>query len=149
MEGVGTTLQTSEKQLVMCCRASSNRVRTQLSANSSSVIVINEFLNGFHVCEKMPKVEQTAICSETDADAIWQGVFCCCLFGWVFFCLMELLHSKIALTSSAEGHSLWYLELVMFSHVLCLLTAIGTEVQSLWSNTKELAEMFSGSRIHL
>ena len=62
---------------------------------------------------------------------------------------MELLHSKIALSSGAEGHSLWYLELVMFSHVLCLLTAIGTEVQSLWSNTKELAEMFSGSRIHL
>ena len=24
----------------------------------------NEFLNGFHVCEKMPKVEETEVCLE-------------------------------------------------------------------------------------
>ena len=35
-----------------------------------------EFLNGFHVCEETPKVEQTAVYLETDVDAVWQGLFC-------------------------------------------------------------------------
>ena len=35
-----------------------------------------EFLDGFHECEEMPKVEEIAVCSETDVDAVWQVVFC-------------------------------------------------------------------------
>ena len=30
----------------------------------------DEFLNGFRACEETPKVEETAICSETDVDAV-------------------------------------------------------------------------------
>ena len=36
----------------------------------------NEFINGFCACKKTPKVEETAISSETDVDAIWQVLFC-------------------------------------------------------------------------
>ena len=36
----------------------------------------DEFLNGFRAFEETPKVEQTAICSETDADAVWRALFC-------------------------------------------------------------------------
>ena len=32
----------------------------------------DEFLDGFRACEKTPKVEETAVCLETDVDAIWQ-----------------------------------------------------------------------------
>ena len=39
----------------------------------------DEFLNGSHACEEMPKVEQTAVCSETDINAVWQ----------IHLCLME------------------------------------------------------------
>ena len=65
-------LAASEKWLTMCCRASSVCVRrAQSSSNSSS-----EFLDGFHACDEMPKVEETAICSETGVDATWQVLFC-------------------------------------------------------------------------
>ena len=36
----------------------------------------DEFLDGFHACEEMPKVEETAVCSETDVGAVWQVLFC-------------------------------------------------------------------------
>ena len=36
----------------------------------------DEFLDGFRACEEMPKVEETAVCSETDVDAVWQVLFC-------------------------------------------------------------------------
>ena len=36
----------------------------------------DEFLNGFCVCEETPKVEETAVCSEADVDAVWQVLFC-------------------------------------------------------------------------
>ena len=36
----------------------------------------DEFVNGFHACEETPKVEETAVCSETDVDAVWQVLFC-------------------------------------------------------------------------
>ena len=36
----------------------------------------DEFLDGFHACKETMKVEDTAICSETDVDAIWQVLFC-------------------------------------------------------------------------
>ena len=39
----------------------------------------DEFLDSFCACKETPKAEHTAICSKTDADAIWQ----------VFFCLTE------------------------------------------------------------
>ena len=35
----------------------------------------DEFLDGFRACEK-PEVEETAVCSETDVDAVWQVLFC-------------------------------------------------------------------------
>ena len=35
-----------------------------------------EFLYGFCACEEMPKVEETAVCWETDVDAVWQLLFC-------------------------------------------------------------------------
>ena len=31
----------------------------------------DEFLGGFRSCEETPKVEQTAVCSETDVCAVW------------------------------------------------------------------------------
>ena len=36
----------------------------------------DEFLDGFRACEETPKVEEIAICSETDVDADWQVLFC-------------------------------------------------------------------------
>ena len=36
----------------------------------------DEFLSGLRACEEMPKVEETAVCSETDVDAVWQVLFC-------------------------------------------------------------------------
>ena len=36
----------------------------------------DDFLDGFRACEETPKVEETTVCSETDADAVWQVVFC-------------------------------------------------------------------------
>ena len=35
----------------------------------------DEFLDGFRMCEETPKVEETAVCSETDVDAVWQVLF--------------------------------------------------------------------------
>ena len=35
----------------------------------------DEFLNGFCACEEMLKVEETAVCSEMDVDAILQVLF--------------------------------------------------------------------------
>ena len=36
----------------------------------------NESLHGFLACKETPKVEETAVCSETDIDAIWLVLFC-------------------------------------------------------------------------
>ena len=30
----------------------------------------DESLDGFRVCEKTPKIDETAVCSETDVDAV-------------------------------------------------------------------------------
>ena len=35
----------------------------------------DEFLYSFRACEETPKVEETAIRSETDVDAVWQVFF--------------------------------------------------------------------------
>ena len=35
-----------------------------------------QFPNGFYACKETPKVEETAVCSETDIDAIWLVLFC-------------------------------------------------------------------------
>ena len=35
-----------------------------------------EFLDGFRACEETPKVKETAVCSETDVDAVWQVLLC-------------------------------------------------------------------------
>ena len=36
----------------------------------------DEFLDGFRACEETPEVEQTAFCSKTDVDAVWEVLFC-------------------------------------------------------------------------
>ena len=36
----------------------------------------DEFLGGFRVCDETPKVEDTAVCSETNIGAVWQVLFC-------------------------------------------------------------------------
>ena len=36
----------------------------------------DEFLDGFRACVETPKVEETAVCSETDVHAVWQVLFC-------------------------------------------------------------------------
>ena len=36
----------------------------------------DEYLDGFRAYEETPKVEETAVCSEEDVDAIWQVLFC-------------------------------------------------------------------------
>ena len=35
----------------------------------------DEFLDGFHVFREMPKIKETAVCSEADVDAVWQVLF--------------------------------------------------------------------------
>ena len=36
----------------------------------------DKFLDGFRAFEETPKVEETAVRSETDVDAVWQVLFC-------------------------------------------------------------------------
>ena len=36
----------------------------------------DEFLNGLSACEETPKIEEAAVCSETDVGAVWQVLFC-------------------------------------------------------------------------
>ena len=45
-------------------------------ADISKQQLSDEFLDGFCACEEMPKVEKTAVCSETYVDAVWQILFC-------------------------------------------------------------------------
>ena len=42
----------------------------------SKQLLSDEFLNVFLACEETQKVEEPAVCSETDVNAIWQVVFC-------------------------------------------------------------------------
>ena len=42
------------------------------SAVVSKQQLSDEFLNGFRACEETPKVKETAVCSETDVDAVRQ-----------------------------------------------------------------------------
>ena len=36
----------------------------------------DKFVGGFRACKETPKVEETAVCSETGVDAVWQVLFC-------------------------------------------------------------------------
>ena len=36
----------------------------------------DEFFDGFHACEETPKVEKTAVCSETNVGTVWLVLFC-------------------------------------------------------------------------
>ena len=47
--------------------------RAQSSANSRSAIGSSFVLRA---CEETLKVEETAVCSKTDVDAVWQVFFC-------------------------------------------------------------------------
>ena len=42
----------------------------------SKLQLSDEFLDGFRACEETPEVEETAVCSETDVNAVWQVLFC-------------------------------------------------------------------------
>ena len=46
------------------------------SAAVSKQQLSDEFLDGFLACEEAPKVEETAVCSKTDVDVVWQDLFC-------------------------------------------------------------------------
>ena len=46
------------------------------SAVVSKQQLSDEFLSGFRACEETPKVEEAAVCSETDVDADLQVLFC-------------------------------------------------------------------------
>ena len=46
------------------------------SAAVSKQQLSDEFLDGFRACEEAPKVEETAVCSKTDVDVVWQDLFC-------------------------------------------------------------------------
>ena len=35
----------------------------------------DEFLGDFRACEKTPKDAETAVCSKTDVEAVWQSSF--------------------------------------------------------------------------
>ena len=41
----------------------------------------DQFVDGFRACEETLKVEETAVCSETDVDAVWQILFCFTEYG--------------------------------------------------------------------
>ena len=51
----------------------------------------HEFLDGFRACEETPTVEETAVCSETDVDAVWQVLF----FFFLFFSSRSMILQKI------------------------------------------------------
>ena len=36
----------------------------------------DEFLGDFRACEKTPKDAETAVCSKTDVEAVWQILIC-------------------------------------------------------------------------
>ena len=44
--------------------------------SSSKQQLSDEFLEGFRACEETPKVKQTAVCTETGVDDVWQVLFC-------------------------------------------------------------------------
>ena len=67
-------LAASEKRLAVCCRVSF--FVGGKGAVVSKQQLSDEFLDGFRACGEMPKVEETAVCSETDVDAVWQVLFC-------------------------------------------------------------------------
>ena len=46
------------------------------SAVVSKQQLSEEFLGGFRACEETPSVEETASCSITDVNAVWQVLFC-------------------------------------------------------------------------
>ena len=45
-------------------------------AAASKQQLSDEFLDGFHACKEMPKVEETAFCLEMDVDATLQVLIC-------------------------------------------------------------------------
>ena len=55
----------------------------------------DELIDGFRACEKTPEVEETAVCSETDVDAVWQ----------VLFCLKNMMLKKVENNVWARTHS--------------------------------------------
>ena len=64
-------LAASEKRLTMCFLRVGEK-----GAVISKEQLSDEFLDGFRACEETLTVEETAVCSETDVDAVWQVVFC-------------------------------------------------------------------------
>ena len=85
LEGVGTTPQflqaDGEAEVLGCIREEVDDVLYGfLRVGEKGAIVSKqqlngEFFDGFRACEETLKVEETAVCSETDVDAVWQVFF--------------------------------------------------------------------------
>ena len=79
-EGVGTKLSLlqddGEAEVLGCIREAIDDVlQGFLRVGEKGAVVSkrrlsDEFLDGFHACEETPKVEETAVCSETDVDDV-------------------------------------------------------------------------------
>ena len=57
----------------MSCKASSVGEKDAVVSKQQ---LSDEFLCGFRASEETPKVGHTAVCSETDGNAVWQDLFC-------------------------------------------------------------------------
>ena len=72
----------SEAKVFGCIREAVDDVLQGLLCVGQKGTVFNkqqlsgEFLDGFRACEETPKVEETAVCSETGVDVVWQVIFC-------------------------------------------------------------------------
>ena len=66
-------LQADGEADVLCC------IRGDVGEKGAVVSkqqLSDKFLDGFRACEETPKVEETAVCSKTDVDAVWQVLVC-------------------------------------------------------------------------
>ena len=82
MEGVGLLQADVGAKVLGCIREAVDDVLYgflrvgEKGAVVSKQQLSDEFLDGFLACEETPKVEETAVCSETGVDAVWQVVLC-------------------------------------------------------------------------
>ena len=75
-------LQADGEADVLCC------IRGDVGEKGAVVSkqqLSDKFLDGFRACEETPKVEETAICSETDVDAS----------GWSPFASRSMMRNKM------------------------------------------------------
>ena len=76
MEGVGLLQADVGAKVLGCIREAVDDVLQgflrvgEKGAVVSKQQLSDEFLGGFRTCKETPKVEETAVCSETDVDAV-------------------------------------------------------------------------------